>query len=200
LSSVTYFGHQLTQQSIAPDPEKVKAINAIPAPTAKAEFLRFLGMATYLMIFVPNFSAKTQPLREPLKSDVASHWASKMSEAFNEIKHDLTTAPTLHYFDIPKVMYQQMQARMGSAASSFKTEIQWPMHQQRSHWPNSEKELVAVVFACEQFYYYICGRRIVVETDHRPLNGLHCKDFHKTSPRLHRLLLRLQRFTIKFVH
>lgn len=47
LSSVTYLGHQLTQQGITPDPSKVKAIEAIPAPTSKAELLRFLGMATY---------------------------------------------------------------------------------------------------------------------------------------------------------
>lgn len=45
-----------------------------------------------------------------------------------------------------------------------------------------------------------CGRSIVVETDHRRLIGLHCKDFHKISTRLQRLLLRLQRFTIKLVY
>lgn len=63
-----------------------------------------------------------------------------------------------------------------------------------------EKELLAVVFACEQFYYYICGRSVVVETDHKPLIGLHQKEFYKISPRLQRLLLRIQRFTVKLVH
>nr|XP_037288273.1 LOW QUALITY PROTEIN: uncharacterized protein LOC119181197 [Rhipicephalus microplus] len=99
LPTVTYLGHQLTQQGVTPDPSKVKAINAIPAPTCKAELLRFLGMATYLMKFVPNFSAKTQPLQELLKSDVAWHWMQKMTDAFNDIKSKLTTAPVLHYFD-----------------------------------------------------------------------------------------------------
>lgn len=50
------------------------------------------------MKFVPNFS-KTQPVQELLKSDVASHWTPKMSDAFNEIKSKLKTAPVLHYFD-----------------------------------------------------------------------------------------------------
>nr|XP_037284061.1 uncharacterized protein K02A2.6-like [Rhipicephalus microplus] len=99
LPTVTYPGHQLTQQGVTPDPSKVKAINAIPAPTCKAELLRFFGMATYLMKFVPNFSAKTQPLRKFLKSDVARHWTQKMTDAFNDIKSKLTTALVLHYFD-----------------------------------------------------------------------------------------------------
>ncbi|KAK8764954.1 hypothetical protein V5799_032438 [Amblyomma americanum] len=96
LPSVTYLGHQLSKQGITPDPSKVKAISAIPAPTSKAELLHFLGMATYLMKLVPNFSAKTQPLRDILKSDVSWHWIPKMAVAFNDIKSKLTTAPVLH--------------------------------------------------------------------------------------------------------
>ncbi|KAL3241998.1 hypothetical protein MRX96_021534 [Rhipicephalus microplus] len=95
LPTVTYPGHQLTQQGVTSGPRKVKAINAIPAPTCEAELLRFLGMATYLMKFVPNFSAKTQPFRELLKSGVAWHWTQKMTDAFNDIKRKLTTAPSL---------------------------------------------------------------------------------------------------------
>lgn len=57
LPSVTYLGHQLTWQGITPDLIKVKAINAIPAPTSKAELLRFLGMATYTEI-CPRFLKK----------------------------------------------------------------------------------------------------------------------------------------------
>lgn len=206
LSSVTYLGHQLTQDGIAPDPDKVKAINAIQPPTEKAELLRFLGMATYLMKFVPNFSSKTQPLRELLKSDVAWHWTREMSDAFNEIKGSLTTAPVLHYFDPAQPIVISTDASSYGIGSvllqngfpvAYASAALTPAQQR---YAQIEKELLAVVFACEQFYYYICGRSIVVETDHKPLIGLHKKDFHKVSPRLQRLLLRIQRFTLKLVH
>lgn len=185
LSSVTYLGHQLTQDGIAPDPDKVKAINAIQPPTEKAELLRFLGMATYLMKFVPNFSSKTQPLRELLKSDVAWHWTREMSDAFNEIKGSLTTAPVLHYFDPTQPIVISTDASSYGIGSvllqngypvAYASAALTPAQQR---YAQIEKELLAVVFACEQFYYYICGRSIVVETDHKPLIGLHKKDFHK---------------------
>lgn len=70
LPSVAYLGHQLTQGGLAPDPDKVKSIKAVPAATNKAELQRFLGMATYLMTFTSNFSAKTQPHRELLEFNI----------------------------------------------------------------------------------------------------------------------------------
>lgn len=206
LPSVTYLGHQLTQKGLAPDPDKVRAINAIPAPTNKAELQRFLGMATYLMKFVPNFSAKTQPLRELLKTNVTWHWTPEMSSACDEIKHDLTAAPVLHYFDPEQPIVVSTDASSYGIGSvllqnghpvAYASAALTPTQQQ---YAQIEKELLAVVFACEQFYYYICGRSIVVQTDHKPLVGLQCKDFHKISPRLQRLLLRIQRYTIKLVY
>lgn len=56
------------------------------------------------------------------------------------------------------------------------------------------------MFACEQFHYYICGPSIVVETDHKPVIGLLSNEFHKVLPRLQRLLLRLQRYSVKLVY
>lgn len=55
---------------------------------------------------------------------------------------------------------------------------------------------------------YVCANRkrvtscsaclqTVVETDHNPLIGLQCKDFCKISPRLQRLLLHSQHYTIR---
>jgi hypothetical protein len=32
-----------------------------------------------------------------------------------------------------------------------------------------EKELLAIVFACEKFHQYIFGKKVQVETDHKPL-------------------------------
>lgn len=46
--------------------------------------MHFLGMATYLIKFVPNFSEVTSPLQVPLKEDVAWHWTTEMTEAFSQ--------------------------------------------------------------------------------------------------------------------
>ena len=158
------------------------------------------------MKFVPNFSKKTQPLRELLKSDVAWHWTQKMSDAFNEIKSKLTTAPVLHYFDPAQSIAISTDASsygIGSVLLQNGHPVAYAsaaLSPAQQRYAQIEKELLAVVFACEHFHYYICGRSIVVETDHKPLIGLQSKDFHTVSPRLQRLLLRLQCYSVKLVY
>ena len=60
-----------------------------------------------------------------------------------------------------------------------------------------QKELLAIVFACEKFDKYIFGRDIVhVETDHKPLEAIFKKSLCDASARLQRMLLRLQRYSL----
>ncbi len=64
-----------------------------------------------------------------------------------------------------------------------------------------EKELLAIVFACEHFEYYVYGREDVnVETDHQPLVPIVLKPLNKAPNRLQRMLLRLQNFNLKVVY
>ncbi|KAK3732352.1 hypothetical protein QZH41_004326 [Actinostola sp. cb2023] len=61
-----------------------------------------------------------------------------------------------------------------------------------------EKELLAIVFACEKFESYIYGRDLVtVETDHKPLESIILKPLHAAPQRLQRMLLRLQKYRLR---
>ena len=61
-----------------------------------------------------------------------------------------------------------------------------------------EKELLAIVFACEIFDTYIYDRDVVtVETDHKPLEGIVRKALNSAPERLQRMLLRLQRYNLE---
>ena len=60
-----------------------------------------------------------------------------------------------------------------------------------------EKELLAIVFACDHFEAYIYGRDVVqVETDHQPLVAIMQKPLNSAPNRLQRMLLRLQKYNI----
>ena len=66
-----------------------------------------------------------------------------------------------------------------------------------SRYAQIEKELLAIVFACEHFEYYIYGRETVtIETDHQPLVAIVLKPLHKAPSRLQRMLLRLQKYNL----
>lgn len=60
-----------------------------------------------------------------------------------------------------------------------------------------EKELLSIVFLGEEFHYWIYGRQIVIKTDHKPLISIFQKNLENVSARLQRMLLRLQKKTLK---
>ena len=59
-----------------------------------------------------------------------------------------------------------------------------------------EKEMYGIVFGCKRFHQYIYGRKIVVETDHKPLIPIFKKPLYAAPPRLQRMLLQLQRYDL----
>ena len=61
-----------------------------------------------------------------------------------------------------------------------------------------EKELLAIVFACEKFDQYIFGRSdVVVQSDHKPLETIFKKPIHSSPKRLQQMQLCLQNYDIQ---
>ena len=63
-----------------------------------------------------------------------------------------------------------------------------------------EKELLAVVFACESFHYYTYGRDMTVHSGHKPLEAITNKQLDCAPPRLQGLLIRLQWYNVNVVY
>ena len=60
-----------------------------------------------------------------------------------------------------------------------------------------EKELLAIVFACNCFDACLWQRLVNVETDHKPLEPIFTKPLAVTPQRLQRMLLRLQKYNLQ---
>ena len=66
-----------------------------------------------------------------------------------------------------------------------------------ANYAQIEKELLAIVFACEKFDAYIYGRDCVrVQTDHKPLESIFRKELCTAPKRLQRMLLRLRKYSL----
>lgn len=98
-TKVSHMGNALSSDGVAPDPEKVRAISEMSAPTDAKAVTRSLGLANYLMRFVPSFADTAAPLREVTKSSNTFVWLGSQQTAFEKIKKMLTEAPTLTFFD-----------------------------------------------------------------------------------------------------
>ena len=54
VQEVKYFGHIISQNGISLDPDKIKFIREMQAPTSKKELQSFLGTVNFLRKFSPN--------------------------------------------------------------------------------------------------------------------------------------------------
>ena len=64
-------------------------------------------------------------------------------------------------------------------------------------YANIEREMLAVVVACEKFHSYLFGKRFLVESDHKPREMIHLKNLTAAPPRLQRMLLRIQGYDLE---
>lgn len=69
-----------------------------------------------------------------------------------------------------------------------------------SRYAQLEKELLALVYACQKFHDYIYGGPVTVETDHQPLITILRKPLHSASARLQRMMLKLQRYNLNVIY
>ena len=60
--AINFFGCLYDANGVHPNPEKVDAVHALPAPTNVTELQEFLGMVTYLSPFICGLSTLTAPL------------------------------------------------------------------------------------------------------------------------------------------
>ena len=65
----------------------------------------------------------------------------------------------------------------------------------QENYSTTEKEILAMVFACEKFRPYILGSHVIIRTDHETIKYLMTKK--EAKPRLIRWVLLLQEFDLE---
>ena len=200
---VPFIGHIATDEGLCVDPAKVRAIIEMPAPTDKTGVQRLLGLAQYLSKFLPHLSDITKPLRELTQNDVDWTWESPQQTALDTLKKAVTTTPVLRYYNLKEATIQcdASQSGLGAALTqngqpvAFASRALTPAE---TRYAQIEKEMLAIVFACNKFEAYIFGRDVVtIETDHNPLENIALKPLHLAPKRLQRMLLKTQKYNLK---
>ena len=195
---VNFFGCLYNANGVHPDPGKVDAVHALPAPTNVTELQEFLGQVTYLSPFIPGLSTLTAPLWELLKKDTDFIWNCTYDTAFEQIKEAVIGDTTLRYFDPSLPMTIQVDASqlgLGAALLQNGKPIAFASEAltKTEHWyVNIEREMLAAVFGVERFHTYIYGRSFTIESDHKPLESISRKNLADTPAQLQHMMLCLQ--------
>lgn len=209
--SVKFLGHILSREGISPDPSKTKAIRDLPPPKDVSELRSFLGMANHLMRFLPELAEKTRPLRDLLHSKSSWVWGHQQQEAFEAVKHDLESPPTLAYYvpgspttlsvdassyGLGAVLLQESDGRRRPIAYASRA-----LSETEQKYAQVEKEALAIIWGIERFRMYVLGQRFHVETDHKPLVPLFMtKRIDEMPPRLQRLRLKVLEYDFSVGH
>ncbi|KAK2423436.1 hypothetical protein QL285_033889 [Trifolium repens] len=88
-------GFIVSQRGIEVDPDKVKAIQNMPAPRTKKEVRGFLGRLNYIARFMSHLTATCEPIFKLLRKDQAIEWNENCQKAFDKIKEYLQEPPIL---------------------------------------------------------------------------------------------------------
>ncbi|XP_064597501.1 uncharacterized protein K02A2.6-like [Liolophura sinensis] len=198
---VPYLGHILSSSGLKVDPSKVTAIKDMPAPTDKKSVKRLLGMVNFLQKFAPKLSSTTAPLRELLKNENHFLWDEEVhGKCLQEVKDILSSPPVLRYFEDKAETVLQCDASQDGLGACLMQNGQPVAYASRSfssaekNYAQIEREMLAIVFGMERFEQYVYGRKVRIESDHKPLESIVRKSLHSAQKRLQRMLLRLQKF------
>lgn len=203
---VKFLGHWITKDGMMADDEKIKAIHNLRQPKTKKEIQRLLGSVNYLSKFIQNSSDLTAPLRRLLPKDIVFAWGPEQKEAFEKIKHTLTNLPLLRYYDVNAevtVSVDSSSVAMGAVLLQGDQPVYYAskaLTDTQQTYPQIEKEALAIKFGLNRFHDFVYGKKITVESDHKPLEAIWKKPIHRAPPRLKKIMLDCMRYPILVVY
>ena len=191
-----FLGHLVSEEGVATDPEKTRAISEWAPITSETELRSFLGLASYYRRIVKNFASVAAPLhalfsgggKKKHKRTVVSKWpecwTKECEEAFTELKSKLTSAPVLGYPDFTKPFILEIDASFsglgavlsqdqesGRVVLSYASRGLRPHERNMTNYSSTKLELLALRWAVTiKFRDILIGSKFVVFTDNNPLS------------------------------
>src|SRR3954466_4309235 len=200
-------GHKISEKGIELYKAKIEAIERMPYPTDIKGIRSFLSHDGFYRRFIKDFSKNSRPLTNLLQKDVPFVFDEDCKEAFEVLKKALITAPIVQPpdwnlpfeimcdasdFAVGAVLGQRVDKKLN--VIHYASEI---LDSAQKNYATTDKEFLAVMFACDKFRQYIVDSKIIVHTDHAAIKYLMEKKDAK--PRLIRWVLLIQEFDLQIV-
>ena len=198
-------GHKISATGLEVDQSKVSIIKTLAPPTTVKGIRSFLGHAGFYRRFIKDFSKIAIPLCRLLEKETKFNFDDSYKAAFEEIKLRLVQAPimaTPEWDQGFEIMCDASDFSMGAVLGQIKEKIfraiyyaSRTFNEAQENYSTTEKEMLAIVFACEKYRPYILGSHVIVHTDHAAIKYLMSKK--EAKPRLIRWVLLLQEFDME---
>jgi hypothetical protein len=175
---VHYLCHVITEEGVAVDPNKIKAIMDWPTPKDVADIRSFMGLEFYYRRFIKGFSKIGYPITSLQKKCVKFVWTTEYEENFQQLKHLLTIAHVMKIAD-PNTDFlvctnSCMEGLRGVLMQKGHVILyeSIKLNEHEANYVTHELELVAIVHAMKMWRHYLLGRIFLLMTDHSGLRYL----------------------------
>lgn len=209
---VKFLGHIITGEGIAPDPEKMEALQHFAIPTTKRQLRGFLGIVNFYKRFVHVNKLATPKLCKLTGKKTPWEWDEEAEDEFRALKDALLNAPILShpnlaeefcmatdssYTGLGVMIFQRYMEdnNMVHKTIAFGSRV---LTKCEKNYSATELEALAVVWAFEKFRFFLYGRKTRVFTDHKALEFLMTAKLR--NKRLTRWALALQEFDFTIEH
>ncbi|KAL9962010.1 hypothetical protein ACROYT_G031062 [Oculina patagonica] len=187
----------------------IRTLDAYFTPQVNVPYERHFEECANTAKFIPNLATVAEPLRQLTRKGVAFKWDKDQQKAFKTLKERLASAETLAYYDKDartRVIADASPVGLGAVLAQEQNDQWRPVYYaSRSltaverRYSQTEREALALVWACERFHVYLYGKHFELETDHKPLEVIYSSK-SQPSARIERWVLRLQpyEFTVTY--
>lgn len=173
---------KVARRSMGRRKEEIKAVKEFPCPRSLKESRSFIGLVSYYRRFVKGFSEIAAPITSLTKKNQAFIWGDAQQLAFEILKQQLISAPTLAHYDPSYPTILQTDASFfgwGFVISQVNptTQLEHPVAIESGrftgaqlNYPTNEKEFLAIVEAFVRCRHMLLQVHTTVLTDHHNLS------------------------------
>lgn len=196
---LTFLGHVIDENGLAPLDEKVKAISEFPPPSTLRQLRRFIGMINYYRRFIRDCAIVLLPLTNLLSNHKRKNPKIVLSadelDSFRKAKQALQDCTKLVYItsspDAKLTLTTDASSdTVGAVLHQIVDGVERPLsffsiklNTAQQKYSTFSRELLAIYLAIRHYRHILEGRDFSIFTDHKPLTyALHAKS-DKHNPR-----------------
>ena len=168
---IQLLGHEISQGSVKPDPDRLKPLLQMQPPESPKELKRVSGMFAYYAKWIDNFSFKARPLLKtenfPLNNEAL--------QSFQLLKQELANASLgCICEDVPFTVESDASdyavAAVLSQAGRPVAFMSRTLNASERRYPAIEKEATAIIEAVRKWTHFLKARMFTLVTDQRSLS------------------------------
>jgi len=198
-------GHKISAKGIEVDKAMIDVIEKLPPPVNVKGISSFLGHVGFYRRFIKDFSKIAKPLSNLLNKDTAFIFDEECLQAFNILKTRLVSALVITAPDWGQefeLMCDASDYAIGAVLGQRKGKVfhaiyyaSKVLNDAQINYATTEKEMLAIVYALENFISYLVGSKVIVYMDHAAIKYL--LNIADSKLRLIRWILLLQELDLE---